>query len=98
MVYMNCKSDAHIQYFDICRYVIIRLIKSSRMGWVGHVARMGERGGYHMVVMEELEGKRPLARPRRGYGNNIKMIFARNAMGKHGLDICLRIGTCGGLL
>jgi hypothetical protein len=35
---------------------------------------MGEMGGCHMNVVEELEGKRPLAKPRHGWGNNIEMI------------------------
>ena len=34
------------------------------MRWVGHVARMGYRGGTHRILVGEPEGKRPLGRPR----------------------------------
>jgi hypothetical protein len=51
---------------------IIRVIKS-RMGWVGHEARMGERKGVCRVLVAKLEGKRPLVRPKRRWEENIKM-------------------------
>jgi hypothetical protein len=44
---------------------IVRVIKSRRMKWAGHVARMGEGRGVHRVLVRRLEGKRPLGRPRR---------------------------------
>jgi hypothetical protein len=40
-----------------------RVIKSRRMRWAGHVARMGERRGVYRVLVENPEGKRPLGRP-----------------------------------
>jgi hypothetical protein len=43
---------------------IIRMIKSRRMIWAGHVARIGEKTAYEILVAEP-EGKRPLGRPRR---------------------------------
>jgi hypothetical protein len=43
------------------------------MRWVGHVARIGERRGIHRVLVGITEGKRPLGRPRRRCGDNIKM-------------------------
>jgi hypothetical protein len=43
---------------------IIRVIKSRRLRWAGHVARMGERGSYRALV-GKLEGRRSLGRPRR---------------------------------
>ena len=52
---------------------IVRLIKSRRMRWVGHVARMGERKGVYRILMRKPKGKRPLGRPRRRWENNIKM-------------------------
>jgi hypothetical protein len=52
---------------------IVRLIKSRRMRWVGHVARMGENRGIYRVLMGKLEGKRSLGRPRRRWEDNIKM-------------------------
>jgi len=47
--------------------IIVRVIKSRSMRWVGHVACMGEERG------EEPEGKRPLGRPRRRWVDNIRM-------------------------
>jgi len=44
---------------------IVRVVKSRRMRWVGHVARMGEGRGVHRVLVGKPEGKRPLGRPRR---------------------------------
>jgi hypothetical protein len=51
---------------------IVRVIKSRRMRWAGHVARMGERGGVYRVLVGKPEGKRPLGRPRRRREDNIK--------------------------
>jgi hypothetical protein len=47
---------------------IIRIIKSSRMSWVGHVERMGEKRNVYRLLVGKPEGKRPLGRPRRGGG------------------------------
>ena len=44
---------------------IVRVIKSRRMRWAGHVARMEERRGVCSVLVGKTEGKRPLGRPRR---------------------------------
>jgi len=44
---------------------IVRVVKSRRMRWAGHVARMGEGRGMHRVLVGKPEGKRPLGRPRR---------------------------------
>jgi hypothetical protein len=44
---------------------IVRVIKSRRLRWARHVARMGEGRGVYAVLVENPEGKRPLARPRR---------------------------------
>jgi len=43
------------------------------MRWAGHVAGMGEDRGVHRVLVGKPEGKRSLGRPRRGWGDNIKM-------------------------
>jgi len=56
-----------------CSPNIVRMIKSRRMRWAGHVARMGERRGVYRVLVEKPKGKRPLGRPRRRWENNIKM-------------------------
>jgi hypothetical protein len=50
----------------------VRVVKSRRMRWAGHVARMGEGRGVHRVLMERPEGRRPLGRPRRRWEDNIK--------------------------
>ena len=52
---------------------IVRVVKSRRMRWAGHVARMGEVRGVHRFLVGKPEGKRPLGRPRRGWEDNIKM-------------------------
>ncbi|KAJ4449870.1 hypothetical protein ANN_01276 [Periplaneta americana] len=52
---------------------IIRNIKSRRLIWAGHVARMGESRNAYRVLVERPEGKRPLGRPRRRWEDNIKM-------------------------
>jgi hypothetical protein len=50
----------------------VRVVKSSRMRWAGRVARMGEDGGVHRMLVGKPEGKRPLGRPRRIWEDNIK--------------------------
>jgi len=52
---------------------IVRVIKSSRMRWAGHVARMGEEMGVYRVFLGKPEGRRPLGRPRRRWVDNIRM-------------------------
>jgi len=52
---------------------IVRVVKSRRMGWAGHVARMGEDRGVHRVLVGKPEAKRPLGRTRRRWEDNIKM-------------------------
>jgi hypothetical protein len=52
---------------------IIRVIKSRRMRWAGHVARMGEKRGAYTILVGRPEGRRPLGRPRRRLEDNIKM-------------------------
>jgi hypothetical protein len=52
---------------------IVRVIKSRRMRWAGHVAHMREGRGVYRVLVGRPEGKRPLGRPRRRWEDNIKM-------------------------
>jgi hypothetical protein len=52
---------------------IIRQIKSRRMRWAGHVARMGEERKVYRVLMGKPDGKRPHGRPRRRWKNGIRM-------------------------
>jgi hypothetical protein len=52
---------------------IIRQIKSNRMRWAGHVARMGEKRKVYTVMVGKPEGKRALGRPRRRWEDGIRM-------------------------
>jgi hypothetical protein len=52
---------------------IVKVIKSRRMRWPGHVARMGEGRVAYRVLVGRPEGKRPLGRPRRRWEDSIKM-------------------------
>jgi hypothetical protein len=52
---------------------IVRMVKSRRMRWAGHVARIGEGRVVHRVQVGKPEGKRSLGRPRRRWEDNIKM-------------------------
>jgi hypothetical protein len=52
---------------------IVRVIKSRRTKWEGHVARMGKGRCVYRVLVWRPEGKRPLGRPRRRWKDNIKM-------------------------
>jgi hypothetical protein len=52
---------------------IIRIIKSRRMRWAGHVARKGEKRNVYRFLVGKPEGKRPLGRPSRRWVDNIKM-------------------------
>ncbi|KAJ4451097.1 hypothetical protein ANN_02536 [Periplaneta americana] len=52
---------------------IIRNIKSRRLRWAGHVARMGESRNAYSVLVGRAEGTRPLGRPRCRWEDNIKM-------------------------
>jgi hypothetical protein len=52
---------------------IVRVIKSRRMRWAGHVELMGEGRGAYRILVGRPEGKRPLGRNRRRWEDNIKM-------------------------
>jgi hypothetical protein len=64
---------------------IIRVIKLRRMRWVGHVAHMGAKRGAYRVLVGRPEGRRPLARRRHRWEDNIKMDLQDVGWG-HGLD------------
>ena len=65
-----CKEELNDLY---CSPNIVRVIKSRRMRWAGHVACMGEERGVCRVLVDKPEGKRPLGRPRRRWVDNIRM-------------------------
>jgi hypothetical protein len=78
---------------------IIRQIKSRRMKWAGHVARMGEERNVYRVLVGKPEGKRPLERPRCRWQDGIKLDLREIFWGGvWGGFTWLRIGTVGGLL
>jgi hypothetical protein len=52
---------------------IVRVIKSRRLSWAGHVVRMGEGRGVYRALIGKPEVKRPLGRPRRRWEDNNKM-------------------------
>jgi len=65
---------------------IVRVIKSRRMRWAGHVARMEEGRGVYWVLVGKSEGKRPLGRFRRRWEDNIKMDLQKVECWGYGLD------------
>jgi hypothetical protein len=78
--------------FMICTaHKILGGIKSRRMGWARHVARVGETRGVYRILVGKPERKGPLGRPRRKRGDNIKMGFEE-------VGLRLRIGAGGRLL
>jgi len=52
---------------------IVRVIKSRRMRWAGHVARIGEEREVYRILVGKPEGRKPLGRPRRRWVGNIRM-------------------------
>jgi len=77
---------------------IVRAINSRRMGWAGHVARMGRMRGVYRVLVGKPVGKRALGRPRRRWEDNINMDLQKVECGVWTGSIWLRIGTGGGHL
>jgi hypothetical protein len=61
--------------------IIIRVMKSRRLRWGGHVARMGERRGVYRALVGKPEGRIPLGRPRRRWEDNIKMDLQEIGLG-----------------
>ena len=78
-----------------CSPNIVRVIKSRRIKWAGHVVRMGKRRGVYRVFVGKPLGKRPLGRPRLKWENTIKMDLWEEVLTG---SIWLRIGTGGGHL
>jgi hypothetical protein len=64
---------------------IFRMIKSKRMRWAGHVARMRTMRNAYRILVRKPEGKRLLGRPRCRWVDNIKLGL-RDRMGSYGLD------------
>jgi hypothetical protein len=74
---------------------IIRLIKSRRMRWAGHIASTGKMRNVYKIVVGKSEGKRPLGRL--GVDGNISEWMLKKQEVCNGC-IWLRTGTCSGLL
>jgi hypothetical protein len=68
------------------------MIKSRKMRWAGHVARMGETRNAYRILVGKAEGKRPQGKPRHMWMDNIKMDLREDGMVWTGLN-WLRIGT-----
>jgi hypothetical protein len=77
---------------------IIRQIKSRRMRWAGHVARMGEGRNVYRILVGKPDGRRPPEKPRRRWENVIKMGHNEIGWGVWSGFTWLRIGIVGGLL
>jgi hypothetical protein len=77
---------------------IIRQIKSRRMRWVGHVARVGKERNVYRVLVGKPEGKRSLEKPRRRWEDGIKMDLREIGWGGWSGFTWLRIGIIGGFL
>jgi hypothetical protein len=60
---------------------IIGIIKSRRMWWAGHVARMGEKRNMYRLLIGRPEGKRSLGRPGHSWIDNIKMEIGLSVVG-----------------
>jgi hypothetical protein len=77
---------------------IIRQIKSGRMRWAGHVARMAEGGNLYRVLVGKPEGRRPLGKPRRRWEDGIRMDLEEIGWGVWCGLTWLRIASVGELL
>jgi hypothetical protein len=77
---------------------IIRQVKSRRIRWAGHMARMGEEREVYKVLVGKPEGKRPLGRPRHRWEDGIRMDLRETGLGVWIGFNWQRTGTGGGLL
>jgi hypothetical protein len=77
---------------------IVRQIKSRRLRWAGHVARMGEGRNVYRVLVGKPEGKRTLGKYKRRWEDGIKMDLSEIGWGVWSGFTWLRTGTVGGLL
>ena len=73
---------------------IVRVIKSIRLRWAGHVARMEESRGAFKMLAGKPTGMRPLGRPRRGWEDNIRMDLTEIGIPNSGIGLIrLKIGV-----
>jgi hypothetical protein len=62
------------------------MIKSRRMRWAGHVARMGKKRNAYGILMRKPEGNRPLGRPRRRWVHNTEMDLRQDGGGMYWIE------------
>jgi hypothetical protein len=91
----SVNEELHILYSSPS---IIRQIRSRRMRWAGHVARMGEERKVCKILVGKPEGRRPLGRSRRRWESGIRVDLREFVWGSLSRSSWLRIGTGGGLL
>jgi len=77
---------------------MVRVIKSRRKSWAGHVARMGERSGVYRILVGKPEGKRPLGRPSIDGRIILRWIFRKWDVAVWTVSSWRKIGTGGGHL
>ena len=77
---------------------IVRVIKSRRLSWAGHMTLMGEEMGVYRVLVGKPEGKKPLGRPRRRWVDNIRMDIQEVGCGYMDWIGLARVETGGGRL
>jgi hypothetical protein len=68
-----CECESYSFNYSLTQILVVRVIKSRRMRWVGHVAHIGEGKWVYRVSVRRFEGKRTLERPRHRWEDNIKM-------------------------
>jgi hypothetical protein len=67
------EQEKHVSMYLYPSSSTIRMIKSRKMRWAGHVARIREKRNAYRILVGTPEGKSPLGRPIRRWVNNIKM-------------------------
>ena len=65
---------------------IVRVTKSRRLRWAGHVARLEEGRNAFNILTSTPAGKRPLGSPRRRLEDNIRMDLKEIGVNKKKLD------------
>jgi len=77
---------------------IVRVIKSRRLRWAGHVTRLGDNSGAYRVLVGKPEGKRPVGRPRPRWDDNSNMDLHDVGCGVWNGSRWIKIGTGSGHL
>ena len=71
---LRYSTGSTMRNFIVCTvHLIVRVVKSRRLKWTGHVARMMEGGSAFKILAGKPTGKRSLGRPRRRWEDNIRM-------------------------